>query len=182
MQISEIYIHKQQYNEAIACFKRAIEAAPGLLEAYLALANTYQLTGDLEKARDNYQKVISLNPDSGPGHFQLGLIEKASGNYDRTMACFDEVARIIPGSVDAEAAKADVYQEQGKHDQSYEIVRSLLDRGIQNVTAGLVFAKLCKQQGNCDEAIRYLEDLGFQPNLTDKQRDDIQAAINILKA
>lgn len=63
-----------EYNKAISYFKQAIKKEPGYLDAYDALANTYQKKNELDNAIGTYQKLLSLKPDHYFALYELGDI------------------------------------------------------------------------------------------------------------
>ena len=63
-----------EYSEAIACFKQAVKKEPGFVDAYDALANTYQKNKDTKSAIRTYNKLLSLKPDHYYALYELGKI------------------------------------------------------------------------------------------------------------
>lgn len=57
-------LQKKQVNEAIEVFKLNVEAYPQSANAYDSLGEGYLLRGDKEKAIENYQKALDLDPKS----------------------------------------------------------------------------------------------------------------------
>lgn len=53
---------KGQFDEALALFKRAMEAKPDLADAHLATGVTLDLKGDYDQAREHIAKAIELAP------------------------------------------------------------------------------------------------------------------------
>ena len=70
----------KNYPEAIKAYENLAQAAPGSADVQSALASLYQDSGDLAKARDNYQKLLSSNPKDVAATLNLGRIEIKSGN------------------------------------------------------------------------------------------------------
>lgn len=53
---------KQQYDEAIAAYQKAIAAAPSEPAYYYGMGTAYQAKNDLDNALKNYEKAASMNP------------------------------------------------------------------------------------------------------------------------
>jgi len=76
-------IHSQvakNYPEAIKAYEALAKASPDNSDVQSALASLYQDSGDLVKAREYYQKLLSSNPKDVGATLDLGRIEIKSGN------------------------------------------------------------------------------------------------------
>ena len=61
-------------QEAIVAFRRALEAAPDLVEARVALGACLRQTGELQSARVELERAVTLRPSDGRAWFALGLV------------------------------------------------------------------------------------------------------------
>jgi tetratricopeptide (TPR) repeat protein len=61
-------------REACVAFRRALEAAPDLAEARLALGTCLRQTGELQLARVELQRALTLRQGDGRAWFALGLV------------------------------------------------------------------------------------------------------------
>jgi predicted alpha/beta superfamily hydrolase len=71
-----------QANEAIEIFKRNVELYPNSINVYDSLAEAYEQTKQLESARKNYEKALSLadrSGDSGQSQRIKRSLEKING-------------------------------------------------------------------------------------------------------
>lgn len=71
-----------EYEQAINLFKQSIKKAPKFLNAYDALANTYQKNNQLINSKNTYLKLHSLKSDHFFGLYELGNIYFDLGNLD----------------------------------------------------------------------------------------------------
>ncbi|MDF1815654.1 MAG: tetratricopeptide repeat protein [Verrucomicrobiales bacterium] len=74
---------------------------PRHAQAYFMLANIYHKTGDLAKARENYEEVLKLQPDgefSPITRIRIGDLELAEGNIDKARQNYEESYTIHPGN------------------------------------------------------------------------------------
>jgi outer membrane protein OmpA-like peptidoglycan-associated protein len=71
-----------EYEQAINLFKQSIKKAPKFLNAYDALANTYQKNNQLINSKNTYLKLLSLKSDHFFGLYELGNIYFDLGNID----------------------------------------------------------------------------------------------------
>jgi tetratricopeptide (TPR) repeat protein len=61
-------------QEAIVAFRRALEAAPDLVEARAALGACLRQTGEPQLARAELEQAVKLRPSDGRAWFALGLV------------------------------------------------------------------------------------------------------------
>jgi len=76
-------IHSQvvkNYAEAIKAYETLAKASPDNYDVQVALAGLYQDSGDLVKAREYYQKILSSNPKDVAASLSLGYIAIRSGD------------------------------------------------------------------------------------------------------
>jgi tetratricopeptide (TPR) repeat protein/predicted Ser/Thr protein kinase len=70
----------KNYPEAIKAYENLAKVSPDNSDVQSALASLYQDSGDLVKARDYYQKLLSSNPKDVAATLDLGRIEIKSGD------------------------------------------------------------------------------------------------------
>ena len=70
----------KNYAEAIKAYETLAKVSPDNSDVQSALASLYQDSGDLTKARDYYQKLLSANPKDVAATLDLGRIQIKSGD------------------------------------------------------------------------------------------------------
>jgi eukaryotic-like serine/threonine-protein kinase len=70
----------KNYPDAIKAYQNLAKVSPDNSDVQSALASLYQDSGDLVKAREYYQKLVSSNPKNVAATIDLGRIELKSGN------------------------------------------------------------------------------------------------------
>ena len=76
-------IHSQvtrNYPEAIKAYENLAKASPGNSDVQLALAGLYKDSGNLAKAGDYYQKILTANPKDITAILELGLLALTNGD------------------------------------------------------------------------------------------------------
>jgi eukaryotic-like serine/threonine-protein kinase len=86
----------KNYSDAIKAFETLAKSSPDNYDVQVALASLYQDSGDLVKAREYYQKILSGNPKDIAATLDLGRIEIKSGNPQTS---FDPLNRAYSLSV-----------------------------------------------------------------------------------
>jgi tetratricopeptide (TPR) repeat protein/predicted Ser/Thr protein kinase len=70
----------KNYPDAIKAYETLANASPGNYDVQSALASLYQDSGDLVKARDYYQKLLSANPKDIAATLDMGRIAIKNGD------------------------------------------------------------------------------------------------------
>jgi tetratricopeptide (TPR) repeat protein len=84
------------FDEAIRCFKKAIEIDPNAFDAYYYLGSTYARRGDLQEAFICFTEAISINPKYIEAYRSRGEVQIALGNYKGAIENFDEIIKLDP--------------------------------------------------------------------------------------
>ena len=70
----------KNYPEAIKAYENLAKASPGNSEVQSTLAGLYKDSGDLTKAREYYQKMLTANPKDVMATIELGRVAIKSGD------------------------------------------------------------------------------------------------------
>ena len=70
----------KNYPEAIKAYENLAKAAPGNAEVQAALASLYTNSGNLTKARESYEKLLTANPKDVAATIELGRVAIKSGD------------------------------------------------------------------------------------------------------
>ena len=70
-------------DEAIACYRRALERKPDSVEVHGNLGNALRDKGKLDEAVACYRRALELKPDSAEGHNNLGIAFKEQGSWTK---------------------------------------------------------------------------------------------------
>ena len=152
------------HEQAIQSLKRAIALDPNLDDAHHRLAVVYFHIGLLDKAQDELEKTIAINPSNTLGRFRFGVVNSYFGRYEDALANFKTVPRdASPALIDRNIA--DVLFRLGRTDESAAIVEDYLrtyptDEG-GNVTSvkAMLLAKAGKVS-EAEEAIQHAIEIG----------------------
>jgi len=77
------------HEQAIQSYRRAIELNPNYDEAYHQLAVVYLHIGLLDKAWEEIQKCLAINPGNTLARFRFGTIDMDRGKYEEALQIFN---------------------------------------------------------------------------------------------
>src|SRR5947209_3794855 len=83
-------------QRARAAFKQNLEAAtinPRDSSAHYNLGLIHQQRGELDQARERFQRAIEIDPDELDAHYQLGRIARAQDRLPEAISHFEEVVQ-----------------------------------------------------------------------------------------
>jgi predicted O-linked N-acetylglucosamine transferase (SPINDLY family) len=157
------------------------------IEVEFKKALKYHQSGQLQKAREIYKKILSLNPDHGDSLHCLGVIENQVGNNDMALRLIGKAIQINSNEPIYHNNIGNVFKAQGNLKQalsSYQKAISLKpDFPEVLVSIGSVYNEL----GKPNEAIFCIQQaLQFKPNFADayynmaialKEKNQIDEAI-----
>src|SRR5213079_901348 len=120
-------------QRARAAFKQNLEAAtinPRDSSAHYNLGLIHQKRGELNEARERFQRAIEIDPDELDAHYQLGRIARAQGRLPEAIGHFEQVVQI-----DQSHAQQEIWREigatyiaAGQYGDAREALERFLDR------------------------------------------------------
>jgi len=90
-----------------------IQHSPGAWPAYNNLGNVLSDAGQLQEARQQYQKALILNPDYPEAHNNLGISFARTGQYSEAIDQFQQALKLCPSLESAQdnLAKTQAFQK-----------------------------------------------------------------------
>ncbi len=97
--------------------------------------------------------------------FGKGLVEKTKGNTEGALALFDEALEINPNDAAAWYEVGKLYQKLNRQDEALEAAKKAVELDEQNRWYLVLYANVCKANGNYDEYVKSYEKLSEEyPN------------------
>lgn len=95
-QIAIKHMRNREYKEAIEVMTDLIKTEPENADHLRFRAEIYRLSGKLRKARDDYQRVVELTPQSGVGYNGLAEVCLQEGDYDEAIPFAQKALELEP--------------------------------------------------------------------------------------
>lgn len=108
----------ENFDEASAAYRRALEIDPYLVPALINLANIHYSRDEIAEAQALYERAIALEPDVFEAHFNLGNIFHDLGRYREAQACYRDSLKLNPTYADAHFYLAVTMEKNGQSQQA----------------------------------------------------------------
>lgn len=114
------HMHQNRENLSLAetHYERALESCPSNTDALWAAVGLYEKLNKPEKQVPCLEKIISLNPDMPPAHYQLGLACMQTGNLEEALFHFKAVQRVEPENTRATINEALCLRGMGRYEEA----------------------------------------------------------------
>jgi tetratricopeptide (TPR) repeat protein len=159
-QLGTAYFGRQEYEKAIAEYRRATEIAPGFAPAYNIVGYAYRTMGRYDEAEGAFKKYIELIPnDPNPYDSYAELLMKM-GRFDESIAQYRKALEQNPQFAPSYIGIASNLMFQGKHEASRAEARKLYDaaRNDGEKRAAMFAATVTYvEEGKTDLALAELE-------------------------
>ena len=171
------------WDEAEEQFNEALLREPMNAEYHFELANLYGIRHDealqahdetgaqdkLEASMRELEQAVMTKPDFMAARFNLGVVYKNLGQYEKAREEFKEVLRQDPAQGPAKLQIGATYEEQGFYDEAETIYHDLLERypGHPELQKSLQRLEERREQGRRSEmAERQVRQLALNTGLS----------------
>ena len=112
------YLSKDDPDNSLADFNKAIELDRWSKEAYKGRSAVYRDKGDFDNAIDDAVKLVQLDPSDTAAHCALYLAYWGKGDIENAIASLDEAIRLKPDQPLSYFSRGDTYFAKGDFDNA----------------------------------------------------------------
>lgn len=142
---------------AQACFRRALECAPGLMQAHANLGLLLEAQGALDEAAASYRCAIALNPDQPEPHMNLGGLLARRKQFEEAEIAYSLALRLDPASPGVWSNLGALYAALRLDSEAEGCYRHALALDPAHGKARFNLACLLLRQGQLEEGWQALE-------------------------
>jgi tetratricopeptide (TPR) repeat protein len=161
--IAQFGVHR--YQQAIACFKKAVRRDPKLDLAHFLLGNASLSTGDLEQAENSLKAAIALNPKNVLYYNYLARVyEQKGGEFKATaVETTRQALALDPKDIESRERLAKWAKEEGDLPQARSLLEEVIRDSPSYISARVLLASvyyrlnLRREGDEQQEAVRKLE-------------------------
>ncbi|MHC4676182.1 MAG: tetratricopeptide repeat protein, partial [Planctomycetota bacterium] len=94
--LGRAFARQENFNRAIAHYKKALEIDPDSANVYYNLGNIFLRRGELDEAIKHYTKTLDLAPDLPEAHLNLGNTLLKQGKLEEAIARYNKAIKLRP--------------------------------------------------------------------------------------
>ena len=128
-----ILSERGRHSDAITLFKEAIEQTPGDSETWYLLADEYMETGEIEMAKDGYEKSLSFDVTNPDVWLDYSNAFAEESNYDRAIEILIKGYDNHKESVDFKYRLFDYYLNNHLDDAAFSILAEALSQDFASL-------------------------------------------------
>jgi len=113
-------------DEAVACYRQALAADPGLAAAHTNLGSIAYRRGDRNGARTSFERALAIDPEQSEARFNLANILFEDGETELAAAELRRVLQSMPDFADAHYNLASALETLGGRLQAREHLQAFL--------------------------------------------------------
>lgn len=125
-QLGNFYRLGGRFEEAVACYEKALQEPQAKPQYYHALATAAIAKGDYGEAVEALRKAIALAPQYPDYHNDLGACFFREGHYEEALAAFREAIRLHPGYANAYNNMSFVFRKKRMYEEAERAIRKAL--------------------------------------------------------
>ncbi len=162
------YAEKQDYQNALIAYQKAVDLRPGLPTPYIHLGYFYYSTDDFEHAALAFQKALSLDADSIDAHEGLAWSYYQEQKNADAIREFNRVLEFDPDRLDIRVGLGWSYLNDAEYDASQKEFDQILLADATNAEAYLGKGMVAYYRGDLVGAQTAIEkSISFNPDLID---------------
>jgi len=160
------YEKKENYEEALKCYGRALEINSSYIEALNNKGQVYYIEKNYKKALEYFDRVIELSPlQTGPLYKKRDEL-RDKGERDKELYCYNKAYAIDCAACLSCNSKAGIMVAEGKLNEAEELYKKAMDLNLINALVWYNYGNLFALKGNYKAAINfYKQAIGFDDNL-----------------
>jgi tetratricopeptide (TPR) repeat protein/serine/threonine protein kinase len=142
-----------QVDEAIACYRHALDLDPKYASAHNNLGNALKARGKMDEAIGCLRKAIELDPNFTSAYSLLGSILGRKGQLDEAIACLRKAIALNSRHASTHADLGDALAVKGQLDEAIACYRKALELDPRYVVVHYRLGMVLGKKGQVDEAI-----------------------------
>jgi len=159
-------------EEALTCLQTALEYGSNSVHTHLICAKILRAMGRDSECEKHCHLALEISPGHTPALIELGMTLIDQGRFESAISYFDRARDADPGNTEAISGLAQAFDRMGKHDESYNAMRPLLESGVKDPGIACTYAKISSHTDKTKDALTRIEDILENNDPSPPQRID----------
>jgi tetratricopeptide (TPR) repeat protein len=169
--LAGLHNKRQEYEEGMALARRALEINENFVQALNNLGSALRATGDLDGAREQFQKVLARDPGYVPCMINLAGVYLSEGMEEKAVELYLRTLEVNPRQPQALFNVASFKMHRGQPEEAADYYRRAIAADPDYARAHQHFGVLLYMQGQRARALEHLErSLELDPMLSERER------------
>ncbi len=148
-----------RYEEEVAAYLRALQIAPGHLEAMINLGISYQERGALEWAATWFRRALEIEPQNASALGGLGQVAGSRGRHEEELDLFQRADAAQPEDPWILGNLGSALSRLGRNEEALATLRRCLSLNSEHIEAREIVARLLGEAGLHEEQYRELKEV-----------------------
>jgi tetratricopeptide (TPR) repeat protein len=144
-------------DEAVACYRRALQLDPNSAGAHTNLGAALYQQGKLAEAVACFRRAIDLDPNYADAHYSLGRTLYRQGKQDEAVACYHRAIQLDPNLAGAHFNLGIALKAKGKLDEAVACYRRAIELNPKFAEAHCNLGHALRDLGRFREALAALK-------------------------
>ncbi|MFC1842108.1 tetratricopeptide repeat protein [Candidatus Dependentiae bacterium] len=159
------HFHTQEFDQALTCYKKALEIQPSSVESMLKIAQILEKKNEPQKAIIYYKKIVALAPKFTYGFLKLAKLHHILKHYHEALAYYKKVDMLKPNDTAIIFRIASIQNALGKCKKAAKNFLKIAKIEPKNISALYNTGYSLKVMGAIDMAIElYDQVLKIKPD------------------
>jgi putative PEP-CTERM system TPR-repeat lipoprotein len=154
IQLVELYIIQRKFEAALTAAKETQEVVPSDLLALAALGRAYVAMGNLERARELFDRMTALANFGANWQYRIAVLQLSATNTAGAVDALERALSIEPNHLDAAALLTGIELQTGALAKAEERARAILKRNPDSAIGRRLIADVAMARKNFPEAIK----------------------------
>jgi tetratricopeptide (TPR) repeat protein len=153
--LGSVYLNHGRSAEAVKCWEKCVEKAPGRPEAYDAMASVALQKGQFQRVVTLSNKALEIRPRMPGARYRLARALLGLGKAEEAVDVLAEDIRLIPRAANSYFFLGRAYSELGQYEQARESFLRAIELQPKHMQGCYQMATVCQRLDRPDEAEQY---------------------------